>query len=49
MTEGALRTAFSRLLRDYRKVLENEVRLTVETQDEVKDEIARLRELFVGR
>ena len=42
ISEGALRTALSRLLRDYRKLLVAEVRQTVESKDEVEAEIAHL-------
>ena len=42
MTEGALRTALKRLLKDYRDLLEHEVRQTVVSKDEVEAEIADL-------
>ncbi|HBJ84109.1 MAG TPA: hypothetical protein DDZ88_09625 [Verrucomicrobiales bacterium] len=42
MTEGALRTALTRLLKDYRKLLEHEVRQTVLSKDDVDTEIADL-------
>lgn len=42
MSEGALRVALSRLLRDYRTVLEEEVFMTVASREEVADEIAHL-------
>ncbi|MBL9131589.1 MAG: hypothetical protein JNG86_10345 [Verrucomicrobiaceae bacterium] len=42
MTEPALRTALVRLLRDYRRLLEHEVRQTVDSQEAVEAEIADL-------
>ena len=42
MTEGALRTALVRLLRDYRRLLEREVRQTVDSAEAVEAEIADL-------
>ena len=42
MSEGALRTALTRLLRDYRTTLEDEVFMTVSSREEVADEIAHL-------
>lgn len=42
MAEGALRTALNRLLKDYRKRLEHEVRQTVVSKDDVEAEIADL-------
>jgi RNA polymerase sigma-70 factor (ECF subfamily) len=49
MNEPALRKALSRLLRDYRELLENEVRQTVDRHEEVEEELAYLRGLFGGR
>lgn len=46
MTAGALRVTLSRHLRDYRTILEAEVRQTVENSDEVADEIAYLMAVF---
>jgi RNA polymerase sigma-70 factor (ECF subfamily) len=46
MTEGTLRVALSRHLKDYRKVLEEEVGQTVENADDVADEIAYLMAVF---
>lgn len=46
ITEGALRVSLSRLLRDYRKVLDEEVLQTVRTSDEVDAEIAHLLGAF---
>jgi len=46
MTEGALRVAMTRHLRDYREILEEEVRQTVEHEADVQDEIAHLMEVF---
>lgn len=42
MSEGALRTALVRLLRDYRRLLEHEVRQTVDSKEAVEAEIADL-------
>jgi len=42
MSEPALRTALVRLLRDYRQVLEHEVRQTVDSKEAVEAEIAEL-------
>lgn len=42
MTEAALRTALVRLLRDYRRLLEREVRQTVDSAEAVEAEIADL-------
>ena len=42
MTEPALRTALVRLLRDYRRLLEHEVRQTVDSKEVVEAEIADL-------
>ena len=42
----ALRTALSRLMREFRETLRDEVRLTVETADAVPDELAYLMGLF---
>ena len=49
MGEGALRVALSRHLRAYRKVLEEEVRQTVENPEDVQDEIAYLTAIFSPR
>ena len=49
MSEGALRVALSRHLRDYRAILEAEVRQTVENPDEVADEISYLMAIFSQR
>jgi DNA-directed RNA polymerase specialized sigma24 family protein len=46
MTEGALRVSLSRLLKDYRTVLDEEVLQTVHSPDEVDAEIAHLLEAF---
>lgn len=46
MSEGALRVALNRHLRDYRTILETEVRQTVENPEEVADEIAYLMAVF---
>ena len=46
ISEGALRVALSRLLGEYRAILEDEVRQTVETSDEVDGEIAHLLGVF---
>ena len=43
---GALRTAFSRLLLRYRIALENEVRETVERDEDVSGELAELRRVL---
>lgn len=49
MQETALRMALSRLLRHYRTALENEVRQTVDGEEEVAGELAYLRQLFSGQ
>lgn len=46
VSEGTLRVALSRHLRDYRKVLEEEVQQTVENPADVADEIAYLMAVF---
>ena len=46
MNEGALRVALLRHLRDYRKVLEEEVAQTVEDPKEIPEEIAHLIAIF---
>lgn len=46
MTEGALRVAFTRLLKDYRTVLTGEVRQTVATEPEVDAEITHMMGLL---
>ena len=46
INEGALRVALLRHLRDYRKVLEEEVAQTVEDPKDVVDEIAHLMAIF---
>jgi RNA polymerase sigma-70 factor (ECF subfamily) len=45
-TEGAVRVALSRLLRDYRDLLEDEVLQTVESTAEVDTEIGHLLQVF---
>ena len=47
--QTALRMALSRLLRHYRTALENEVRQTVDGEEEVAGELAYLRRLFSGQ
>jgi len=49
MKEGALRTAHSRLLKEFATSLEGEVRQTVSTEGEVEEELAYLRALFAGK
>lgn len=49
MKEPALRMAHSRLLRDYRQTLEDEVHQTVADASEIAEEIAHLRGLFGGK
>jgi RNA polymerase sigma-70 factor (ECF subfamily) len=49
MSEGTLRVALSRHLRDYRKTLEEEVIQTVENPADVADEIAYLMAVFGER
>ena len=46
MSEGALRVALSRLLREYRDLLEQEILQTVEARSEVDSEIAHLLDVF---
>jgi RNA polymerase sigma-70 factor (ECF subfamily) len=46
ITEGALRVALTRLLRDYRAILDEEVLQTVGSRAEVDAEIAHLLEVF---
>lgn len=46
ITEGALRVALSRLLRDYREVLDEEVLQTVDSRGAVDGEIAHLLQAF---
>lgn len=46
MSEGALRVALSRHLRDYRTILETEVLQTVESSADVAEEIAYLMAVF---
>ena len=46
MSEGTLRVALSRHLRDYRALLEDEVSQTVERPEDVADEIAHLMSVF---
>jgi len=46
MSDCALRVALNRHLRDYRAMLEEEVRQTVENPAEVEDEIAYLKAIF---
>lgn len=49
MTEGALRTALTRLLKDYRRLLEHEVRQTVLSEEDVKAEIADLMGILMNK
>lgn len=49
MSEAALRTALSRMLRDYRKLLVAEVRQTVEAKEDVDAEIAHLMSVMGPR
>ena len=49
MTEGALRTALLRLLRDYRRLLVDEVRQTVDRKEDVEAEIAHLMQALTSR
>ena len=46
LSEPALRTALSRLLREFRDILRAEVRLTLENAEEIPDELAYLMGLF---
>jgi DNA-directed RNA polymerase specialized sigma24 family protein len=46
MSEGALRVALSRMLKDYGAVLREEVRQTVAIDEDVDDEIAYLQQIF---
>ena len=46
ITEGALRVALTRLLRDYRTILDEEVLQTVGSREEVEAEIAHLLQIF---
>jgi RNA polymerase sigma-70 factor (ECF subfamily) len=46
ISEGALRVALSRLLRDYRAILDEEVLQTVDSREAVDGEIAHLLEAF---
>jgi RNA polymerase sigma-70 factor (ECF subfamily) len=46
MTEGAVRVALSRLLRDYRDALESVVLETVTTREQIAEEISYLLSLF---
>ncbi|MFO1441119.1 MAG: hypothetical protein U1F81_22565 [Verrucomicrobiaceae bacterium] len=48
MSEPALRTALVRLLRDYRRLLEREVRQTVESKEDVNAEITELMRSMEG-
>jgi DNA-directed RNA polymerase specialized sigma24 family protein len=48
LKEPALRTALSRMMQDFREALRDEVRLTVETPDEVPQELSYLMSLFQG-
>lgn len=48
MSEGSVRTAMSRLLDEYRQALRQEVRQTVEREEDVDAEIARLLAVFRG-
>ena len=47
-TEGAVRVALSRLLRDYRGILEDEILQTVDSRAEVETEIAHLLQVFAA-
>lgn len=49
MSEGALRVALNRHLREYRAVLEKEVVQTVERPEDVDDEILHLMSVFSSR
>lgn len=46
MTPGTLRVAMVRLLGDYRTIFRDEVRQTVERDDDIDDEIAHLMTIF---
>ena len=46
ITENALRATSSRLLVEYREILESEVFQTVESREDVADEIAHLHSIF---
>lgn len=46
MKEASLRVAYVRFLRDYRGILEDEVRQTVNSAEDVQEEIAYLRSIF---
>lgn len=46
ITEGALRVALTRLLRDYRATLDEEVLQTVGSREEMEAEIAHLLQIF---
>jgi RNA polymerase sigma-70 factor (ECF subfamily) len=46
LTENALRAALSRLLVEYREILESEVLQTVDSRADVADEIAHLQSVF---
>jgi RNA polymerase sigma-70 factor (ECF subfamily) len=46
MRDDALRAALARLLREFREAVQSEVRLTVESQEDVPDELAYLMGLF---
>lgn len=46
MSQGALRVALARLMREFREALRAEVRLTVEHGDDVRDELAYLLSVF---
>ena len=49
MSEGAVRVALSRLLGEYRAVLDDEVSQTVESRDEADAEIGHLLSVFRGQ
>ncbi len=49
MTAGTLRVALCRLLQDFRQILEQEMRATASGPGEAKEDLARLRGLFVGQ
>ena len=49
LNEGALRTALSRLVSDFREILRHEIRQTVAEDKDVEVEMAHLRTLFAGK
>ncbi len=46
MSEGAVRVAMNRLLEDYRAILREEVRQTVERAEDVESELGHLIGIF---